>query len=55
MNHSLSIEGYVTKKKEYIGQLKDDSVFLLNDVKSTLHDKKMEKYTEKQIKGTSSK
>ena len=32
----------VTKNKESIEQLKDDSVFLLNDVESTLNDKPIE-------------
>ena len=41
MNHSLIIERYVTKK-EYIGKLKDDSMFLLSDVESNLHDKTIE-------------
>ena len=41
------IEGDVTKNKKYIGQLKDDSVFLLNDVESTLHDKHIEQYMER--------
>ena len=36
------------KKQKSIGQLKDDSVFLLNDVESTLHDKPIEKYIENQ-------
>ena len=30
MNHLLLIEGDVTKNKESIGKLKDDSLFLLN-------------------------
>ena len=41
------IEGYVSKNKKYIGQLKDDYVFLLNDVESTLHDKPIEQYMER--------
>ena len=45
INNSLIIEGDVTKKS--IGKLKDDSVILLNDVESTLHEKPIEKYMEK--------
>ena len=33
------IEGDVTKNKKSIGNLKGDSVFLINNVESTLHDK----------------
>ena len=32
MNHSLIIEGEIIKNKESIGQLKDYSFFLLNEV-----------------------
>ena len=39
MNHLLMIKVDVTKNKESIGQFKDDSVFLLNDVESNLRDK----------------
>ena len=39
MNHFLMIKVDVTKNKESIGQFKDDSVFLLNDVESNLRDK----------------
>ena len=42
INHSLMIKRDVTKNKESIEQLKDDSVFLLNDVESTLNDKPIE-------------
>ena len=34
--------------KQYIGQLKDDSTFLLNEVESNFNDKPIEKYKEKQ-------
>ena len=44
MNHLLMIKVYVTKNKESIGQFKDDSVFLLNDVESNLRDKPIEIY-----------
>ena len=47
MKISLIIERDVTESKEYIGQLKDDCVFLLNDVEITLHYKPMETYREK--------
>ena len=47
MKISLIIEGDVTENKEYILQLKDDCVFLLNNVKITLHYKPIEKYREK--------
>ena len=36
------------RQKKSIGKLKDDSVFPLNDVESTLHDKPIEKYMDKQ-------
>ena len=42
MNHLLMIEGDVTKRNKSIGQFKDDSVFLLNDVESNFHDKPIE-------------
>ena len=32
MKHSLMIEGDATKDKKHIGQLKYDSLFLLNDM-----------------------
>ena len=41
------IEGDVTKNKESIGQLKDDSVFLLNELEIALNDKPIEKYIQK--------
>ena len=39
MNHLLMIKVDVIKNKESVGQFKDDSVFLLNDVESNLRDK----------------
>ena len=39
IKNKLMIEGDVTKSKKSIGQLKYDSVFLLNDVEITLHNK----------------
>ena len=36
-------EAYVTKKSNTVEELKDDSVFLLNDVESALYDKPAEK------------
>ena len=47
MVYSLIVEVYVTKNKEFIIQLKDDSMFLLSDVEINLHDKPIEKYLEK--------
>ena len=41
---SLMIEADETKNKNTIGQLKDDYVFLFNDVGSTFHGKPTEKY-----------
>ena len=48
INSSLTNEGYVTKNKKSIGNFKYHYVSLLNDVKSTLHDKPIEIYIEKQ-------
>ena len=48
MNHSLIIEVYVTRNKEPIGKMKDNSVFLLNDAEIAFHYKPIEKYVEKQ-------
>ena len=42
MNHSLLIEGDVRKNKEPIGKLNYDSLFLLNEVKSTFRYKPIE-------------
>ena len=48
INRSLMIERDVTKNKKLnIGQLKDESVFLLNYVESTLHDRQIEIYIRK--------
>ena len=47
MVYSLIVEVYVTKNKEFIIQLKDNSRFLLSDVEINLHDKPIEKYLEK--------
>ena len=45
INTSLMIK--VDVKKKSIGQLRDDSMFLLNDMEIALHDKHIEKYMEK--------
>ena len=45
---SLMIEADATKDKESIRKLKDDSMFILNDLESTFYDKPTEKHTEKQ-------
>ena len=48
IKNPLIIEGdATTKNNKSIEHIKDYSVFLLNHVKSTFHDKPMEKYTEK--------
>ena len=47
MNYSVMIEVYLRKNKGSIGQLKDDSVFLLNEVESNFHEKPIKEYTEK--------
>ena len=41
--HSFIIEGYIIKDRDSIGKLIYDSVFLLNYVEITLHDKRIEK------------
>ena len=47
MKHSLIIGVYVTKNKEFIEQLENDSMLLLNYVESTLRDNPIETNMEK--------
>ena len=50
MNNSLIVEGDVRVKKGSIGQLKDGSIFLLNEVEVNLYDKPIKRvYGETEI------